>query len=104
MEARLSTHSEQMARVPLRRVARLFAPYRWSLAFVGLLVAASSLVSLVNPFLIREVIDVALPQGRVGLLTLLAVGMVVVSIANSSFGVSQTYVSTKVGQRVMHDL
>ncbi len=91
-------------RVPLGRIARLFRPYRWSLLFVGALVAASSLVSLVNPFLIRAVIDVALPQGRTGLLTVLALAMIVVAIANSSFGVSQTYVSTRVGQRVMHDL
>ena len=91
-------------RVPIRRVLRLFRPYRWSLLFVAVLVGASSLVSLVNPFLIRGIIDVALPQGRTGLLTVLAAGMIVVSVANSSFSVSQTYVSTKVGQRVMHDL
>src|ERR1700727_1399019 len=91
-------------RVPLRRIVRLFKPSRWSLGFVLLLVAASSLVSLVNPFLIRAVIDVALPQGRTGLLAILALAMIVVAIANSSFSVSQTYVSTKVGQRVMHDL
>lgn len=91
-------------RVPVRRVLRLFHPYRWSLLFVAVLVGASSLVSLVNPFLIREIIDVALPRERTGLLTLLALGMIIVSIANSSFSVSQTYVSTKVGQRVMHDL
>ena len=91
-------------RVPLRRIIRLFRPYRWSLLFVLILVGASSLVSLINPFLIRAVIDVALPQGRMGLLTVLAAGMIVVSVANSSFSVSQTYVSTKVGQRVMHDL
>src|SRR5215472_12037439 len=104
MEAPLSTHTEQVARVPLRRVARLFRPYRWSLALVGLLVAASSLVSLVNPFLIRAVIDVALPQGRTGLLTILALAMIVAAVANSSMSVSQVYVSTRVGQRVMHDL
>ena len=91
-------------RVPIRRVVRLFRPYRWSLLFVAVLVGASSLFSLVNPFLIRAIIDVALPQGRTGLLAVLALGMIVVSIANSSFSVSQTYVSTKVGQRVMHDL
>ena len=94
----------QNPRVSMRRIVRLFKPYRWSLGFVLLLVAASSLVSLVNPFLIRAVIDVALPQGRTGLLAILALGMIVVAIANSSFSVSQTYVSTKVGQRVMHDL
>ena len=91
-------------RVPMRRIVRLFRPYRWSLLFVAFLVGASSLVSLVNPFLIREIIDVALPKGRTGLLAVLALGMIVVAIANSSFSVSQTYVSTKVGQRVMHDL
>ena len=101
-EALLGTASNP--RVPLRRIARLFRPYRWNLLFVGVLVAASSLVSLVNPFLIRGVIDVALPQGRTGLLTVLALGMIVVAVANSSFSVSQTYVSTRVGQRVMHDL
>src|ERR1700733_750188 len=91
-------------RVPLRRIMALFRPYRFSLLFVGMLVAASSLVSLVNPFLIRGIIDVALPQGRTGLLTVLALGMIVVAILNSSFSVSQTYVSTRIGQRVMHDL
>jgi ATP-binding cassette, subfamily B, bacterial len=91
-------------RVPLRRIALLFRPYRLSLLFVGLMVAASALFSLVNPFLIRAVIDVALPQRRMGLLTVLAAGMIVVAVANSSISVSQTYLSTKVGQRVMHDL
>ena len=91
-------------RVPLWRIAGLFRPYLWQLAFVAFLVAASAVVSLVNPFLIRAIIDVALPQGRTGLLTALAATMIVVAVANSSFGVSQTYVSTRVGQRVMHDL
>src|ERR1700739_105732 len=101
MEALLSSANP---RVPLRRIIRLFRPYRWSLLFVLILVAASSLVSLINPFLIRAIIDTALPGGRLGLLAVLAIAMIVVSIANSSFSVSQTYVSTKVGQRVMHDL
>ena len=91
-------------RVPLRRILALFRPYRWSLLFVALLVGASSLISLVNPFLIRAVIDVALPQGRTGLLAVLALAMIIVAVANSSMSVSQVYVSTKVGQRVMHDL
>jgi ATP-binding cassette, subfamily B, bacterial len=91
-------------RVRVRRIAGLFRPYRWSLLSLVALIVAASLVSLVNPFLIRAVMDVALPQGRTGLLTLLALGMIVVSVANSLFAVLQSYVSTKVGQRVMHDL
>ncbi|MFI6515050.1 ABC transporter ATP-binding protein [Spirillospora sp. NPDC050679] len=87
-----------------RRILRLFRPYRGRLALVGLLVGLSSLVGLASPFMLREVLDVALPQGRTGLLTLLALGMVAVAVATSVFGVLQTYLSTGVGQRVMHDL
>ncbi|MGW5201773.1 ABC transporter ATP-binding protein [Streptomyces spiralis] len=102
----MTTTGPATAHVPVhkRRILKLFRPYRQSLAFVSLLVAGSSLVSLVNPFLIREIIDVALPQGRTGLLSLLALGMVVVAVANSSCNVWQTYLSAKVGQLVMHDL
>ncbi|MFZ3560698.1 ABC transporter ATP-binding protein [Streptomyces sp. BH055] len=87
-----------------RRVLGLFRPYRRSLLFVAALVAASSLVSLVNPFLIREIMDEALPKGRTGLLSVLALGMIVISVATSTFNVWQTHVSARVGQLVMHDL
>lgn len=91
-------------RAPVRRVLRLFVPYRGRLALVGLLVAASSLVAVASPFLLREVIDVALPEQRLGLLGLLALGMVASAVVSSVFGVLQTWLSTTVGQRVMHDL
>jgi len=88
----------------LRRILRLFHPYRRKLAAVGVFVALSSLVSVASPFLLRAILDTAIPQGRTGLLSLLALGMIVVAVANSVFNVLQTYLSTSVGQRVMHDL
>ncbi|MDN3292902.1 ABC transporter ATP-binding protein [Streptomyces ficellus] len=88
----------------IRRILRLFRPYRGRLAVVGLLVGASSLVSVASPFLVREILDTAIPQGRTGLLTLLALGMILTAVVTSVFGVLQTLVSTTVGQRVMHDL
>ncbi|WNE94419.1 ABC transporter ATP-binding protein [Streptomyces luomodiensis] len=94
--------SEQPAQV--RRILRLFRPYRGRLALVGLLVAASALVSVASPFLLREILDTAIPDGRTGLLTLLALGMIAAAVVNSVFGVVQTLISTTVGQRVMHDL
>ena len=47
--------------VSLRRIARLFAPHRATLAVVVALIVLSSAVSLAQPFLVRHVIDVALP-------------------------------------------
>lgn len=89
---------------PVRRILRLFKPYRARLASVGLLVGASSLVGVASPFLLREIIDTALPDKRAGLLTLLALGMIAAAVTSSVFGVLQTLISTTVGQRVMHDL
>ncbi|MFE9292974.1 NovA family novobiocin export ABC transporter [Streptomyces niveus] len=88
----------------LRRIFRLFRPYRGRLAVVGLLVGASSLVAVASPFMLREILDTAIPQGRTGLLSLLALGMIVTAVLSSVFGVVQTLISTTVGQRVMHDL
>ncbi|WP_030253730.1 ABC transporter ATP-binding protein [Streptomyces violens] len=95
---------EEQQPVQVRRILRLFRPYRGRLALVGLLVAAASLVSVASPFLLRAVLDVAIPERRTGLLSLLALGMIVTAVMNSVFGVLQTLISTTVGQRVMHDL
>jgi ATP-binding cassette subfamily B protein len=90
--------------VSLRRVVRLFMPYRARLAAVCGLILAASTVSLVSPFLLRTIVDVALPQGRTGLLSVLAVGMLVVATVNGAMSVWQNYLSLAVGQRMMNDL
>ncbi|CAL9370838.1 ABC transporter ATP-binding protein [Streptomyces sp. enrichment culture] len=88
----------------VRRILALFRPYRGRLAVVGLLVGASSLVSVATPFLLKAILDEAIPERRTGLLTLLALGMILSAVLTSVFGVLQTLISTTVGQRVMHDL
>jgi ATP-binding cassette subfamily B protein len=90
--------------VSLRRIGRLFTPYRWQLAIVTAIIAASSVVGLASPFLLRAVIDTALPDKNVRLLAWLVAGMVAVAAVTSAFGVIQTWISTKVGQQVMHGL
>ncbi|MFD9430887.1 ABC transporter ATP-binding protein [Streptomyces sp. NPDC060002] len=96
------TSTEQPRQV--RRILTLFKPYRARLAVVGVLVAAASLVAVATPFLLKETLDVAIPEGRTGLLSLLALGMILSAVLSGVFGVLQTLISTTVGQRVMHDL
>ncbi|MGX9885484.1 ABC transporter ATP-binding protein [Streptomyces sp. NPDC002276] len=88
----------------VRRILKLFKPYRARLAVVGLLVGAASLVTVATPFMLKATLDTAIPQGRTGLLSLLALGMILSAVLTSIFGVLQTLISTTVGQRVMHDL
>lgn len=94
----------QAREVSLRRIARLFTPYRGSVLAVVAIIVASSVVGLASPFLLRGVIDVALPRQDVHLLVLLTGGMVAVAAVTAVLGVVQTWVSTRVGQQVMHGL
>jgi len=87
-----------------RRIARLFRPYRGRLGAVLGLIAISAGLGMVTPFLLREVLDVAIPDGDTTLLAWLVGGMVAISIASSAISVGQTWLSNLVGQRVMHDL
>ncbi|MEV4563863.1 ABC transporter ATP-binding protein [Nonomuraea sp. NPDC049419] len=91
-------------RAPIGRIIKLFGAYRGRLTVVASLIVLSSLVGLASPFLLREVLDVAIPARDAGLLTLLALGMILVAVTTTVFDVLQTLVSTTVGQRVMHDL
>ncbi|WP_269801771.1 ABC transporter ATP-binding protein [Blastococcus atacamensis] len=96
----------QLERSPVRwsRVAALFRPYRWQLGVVVALIVASSTVALATPFLIRLVLDEAIPRQDVPLLLRAVGGMLAVTVATAIFGVVQTWLSTTVGQRVMHGL
>ncbi|MEJ5867072.1 ABC transporter ATP-binding protein [Pseudokineococcus sp. 5B2Z-1] len=90
--------------VSLRRVAGLFAAHRWQVAVVVALIVTSSAVALATPFLVRTVIDDALPQQDLGLLGWAVAGMVGVAVVTALLGVGQTWLSTTVGQAVMHEL
>ncbi|WP_285898085.1 ABC transporter ATP-binding protein [Pseudonocardia sp. DR1-2] len=95
---------EQARAVSLRRIGALFAPHRGPLSVVVATIVASSIVGMASPFLLREVIDVALPQRDVALLAWLAGGMVAVAAVTAALGVAQTWISTRIGQEVMHGL
>src|SRR5438876_10544416 len=87
-----------------RRIARLFKPYRGRLLVVLALLALSAIISLISPFLLRRILDDAIPQQDKAELTLLVGGMIAVSITTGALGVAQTWLSNVVGQQVMHDL
>src|SRR5467141_1538078 len=95
---------EDDRKTDLRRIARLFRPYRARLSAVLALILLSAGLGMVSPFLLRQVLDTAIPDKDLTLLTWLVLGMIGISIATGALGVAQTWISNVVGQRVMHDL
>ncbi len=90
--------------VSLRRIAQLFAPHRLPLAAVSVIIMVSSVVAMASPFLLREIIDVALPNRDTTLLLWLVIAMIGVAAVTAVLGVVQTWIATTIGQRVMHRL
>ena len=89
----------------LRRIARLFRPYRARLSRrprpdrrLGLASGSPRRSCCARSS------TTAIPQGDTALLTLLVLGMIGVVVATGVLGVAQTLISNVVGQRVMHDL
>jgi ATP-binding cassette subfamily B protein len=91
-------------RVSLRRIARLFIPYRLRLGLLLGLIVIGSILSVASPFLLREAINKGILEHDLELLTWMVAGMIALAVINGVLSVAQTLISNQVGQRVMHDL
>jgi ATP-binding cassette, subfamily B, bacterial len=90
--------------VSLRRIGRLFIPYRVRLGLLLGLIVLGSVLSVASPFLLREAINKGIVKHNLTLLSWLVGGMIALAVINSVISVAQTWISNQVGQRVMHDL
>ena len=88
----------------LRRIFPLFRAYRPQLAVVFTLIIISAALGVIPAFLLKDIINTALPEDDLRLLTALVAGMIGISVVTGAIGVYQTLLSNRVGQAVMHDL
>lgn len=79
-------------------------PYKSALLGVLATVLVISGLTVVPPIITRELVDVALPQGDLGLLTWLGAGMVAVPLINTLVGLAQRYWSSRAGEGIIFDL
>ncbi len=63
-----------------------------------------STLSVVPSLLIRELVDVAIPERNVGLLTVLGAGMIGVPFVNAVVGAVQRWLSSRAGEGIIFDL
>jgi ATP-binding cassette subfamily B protein len=88
----------------LRRVGAYARPYWRGVAVMLATILAISLLSLIPPLLMRDLIDNALPARNLARLNLLALGMVLVPFLNGLLGIAQRYFSARIGEGVIFDL
>ena len=74
-----------------RRIMALFRPYRRRLAGLLGMIVISAGISMISPFLLRDLLDNVLSQGSnldTRRLTLLVAGMVAIPIVTGAIGVA----------------
>ena len=86
------------------RVLAYGRPYRRDLIVVLVTILIISLLTLVPPLLMRDLIDRAIPEKNIRLLTFLGIGMVAVPIVNTAVGTLQRWKSARAGEGIIFDL
>lgn len=90
--------------ISISRIYVFFKPYRWKLLGSIILILFGAGAGMAMPFLLRNIIDDALPHTNMHLLVTLVIAMVLLTIVSAVINMIQTILSTKIGQSVLHDL
>ncbi len=91
-------------RALIGRVVTYAKPYKLHVVVVFVTIVVISLLSLVPPLLIRGLIDQAIPDENLRLVTLLGLGMVSIPLVNGVVGVIQRRATAKMGEGIIYDL
>ena len=89
---------------PWRRVFGLFRPHRRGVLVVLGLIVIAGIAGATTPFMMRAIVDDALPAKDTTLLVWLCCGLLGVAVLAAVASVLQAYVSTHIGQQIMHEL
>ncbi len=87
-----------------RRVAGFFRPYRAQVGVVLVAIVATSLLGLINPYLLKLLIDEVIVGRHYERLNLYVGLMIAIPIGTGLLGVGQSYLNNVIGQSVMQDL
>jgi ATP-binding cassette subfamily B protein len=87
----------------LKRVAKAFSPYKIQIIIVLIAILLTTVLGLVNPFMIQFIFDDAIGKGDAKLLIILVSIMIIMPIVTGLIGVGQTYLNNVIGQQVMRD-
>ncbi len=94
----------EIDRILIGRVVTYAKPYKLHVAVVLVTIVVISILSLVPPLLMRGLIDQAIPDKNLRLVTLLGFGMVAVPLVNGVVGVIQRRATAKMGEGIIYDL
>ena len=93
-----------LARGTLRRVGTFAKPYQGTIIIFLISILSAALLALVPPFVVREILDVAIPAGDRNQIIWLASIAVIAALADAGLAILQRWCSARVGEGLIYDL
>ena len=94
----------RLTRGTLRRIGRFAVPHRAVIAGFLFVTVLDAGIVVVNPLLIKEIVDHGILQKDGGLVTRLALAMVLVAFVDAGFSVLMGWLSSRIGEGLIYDL
>ena len=94
----------KVSRTLLQRVLTYARPYRWQITGMLVLILIGTGLNLLNPLILRRLIDVTIPQGDLQGLALLSLALLAIPLLNGLVTVTQRRLNARVGEGVIYDL
>jgi ATP-binding cassette subfamily B protein len=88
----------------LSRIARFAAPYRSVLTVFMILVVVDAAIGVLNPLILREIIDQGILHKDTGLIEGLALLVAGLALLDAGLGLAERFVSAKVGEGLIFDM
>jgi ATP-binding cassette, subfamily B, bacterial len=88
----------------VRRIAAYARPYRWYLAIFLLMTGIDALITVVNPLLLREIIDQGILRRDDRLVIVIAIVVAGVAIFDAALGFAIRWFSARIGEGLIYDL
>jgi ATP-binding cassette subfamily B protein len=94
----------KLDRGTVRRVFSFARPHRRLITGFLLLTVVDACLVVVTPLLVKQIVDVGIPDGDVGLVAWLALAMAATAVFGAVLAVGAGYLSSRIGEGLIYDL
>ncbi len=99
-----SVADHKVAPGTFKRILRFAAPYRGILIFFFVLVVVDSVVGVLNPLILRQIINEGILKHQTTLIVSLALLVAGLAIGDAVLSLGQRYVSARIGEGLIYDM
>lgn len=93
-----------ISKITVRRVVKLFGPYKSGVIYTTISVFISAILGILSPFFLRIIINQGLQDHNLHIVTVFTIYSILATLGSTAFTLIFSYLSIEIGQHIMRDL